>query len=123
MDLLTVQAEAGSRVRSLHRPELTGACGEASSPYVVIDVVIYDCRCRRLEQSEFLAASDSRQAVVHSKLAENAFRVGAQGVQGYEEFSGDLWPFQLGSQQPQHFAFALAQRLNRRLRADAGYSP
>jgi hypothetical protein len=96
------------------------AGGEASSPYVVIDVVIFT---KTLEQTDFLGASDGCPAVVHSRLSENAFRVGAQGVERYEELAGDFGPFHVGSQQPHHVTFAFAQRLNRRLRADAGYSP
>jgi hypothetical protein len=69
---------------SFHAPEDSDACGEASSPHVVIDVVILTeagipriWRGKMSAQIEFRGAPDSRPAVVHSELAENAFRVGA----------------------------------------------
>ncbi len=58
---------------------------------------------------------DSRPAIIHPKLIENVFGVGAQGVQGHDQSAGNFRAAQFGSEKPKHFQFTLAQWLNQRL--------
>ena len=44
------------------------------------------------------------------ELGEDALGVGAQGVQGDVELSGDLWSGEVGVQEPEDLDFAPAQR-------------
>jgi hypothetical protein len=65
-----------------------------------------------LEQIEFFCAADSRPAIIHPQLIENVFGVGAQGVQGHDQFAGNFRTAQFGSEKPKHFQFTLAQWLD-----------
>ena len=55
---------------------------------------------------------DSRPSIIDPKLIENVFCVGAQGVQGHDQFAGNFRAAQFGSEKPKHFQFTLTQWLN-----------
>lgn len=55
---------------------------------------------------------DSRPATIHPKFIENVFGVGAQGVQGHDQFAGNFWTTQFGSEKHEYVQFTLAQWLN-----------
>ena len=71
-----------------------------------------------LQQIEFFGAADGRPAIVHPQLGVNVMGVGTQGVQRHDEFTGNFWAVQFGSEQPEHFQFTFTQRLDQRLWAD-----
>ena len=85
----------------------TARCGESSSPYFVIEVVIFDkkspgrwfedtCRGRswsflgQLEQIKFLGLADSRPAIINPQFVENVFGVGVKGVERDEQLAGNF---------------------------------
>jgi hypothetical protein len=89
-------------------PKDTARCGEASSPHDVIGVVIVGEKQKapadglrtpagsglvisgQLEEIEFLGAADGRPAVVDPQFVEDAFGVGAQGVERHDQLLGDF---------------------------------
>ena len=120
-------------LRSFLQSKDTCSCGETASPHVVIDVVIFQRGCceerkkaparglpnlpgrgvfdELLEQIEFLSPADCCPTVVHLKLVINVLGVGPQGVQGHDEFTGNVRATQVGSEQPKHVTFTFAQWL------------
>ena len=90
-------------------PKDTDRCGEASSPYDVIEVVIVGEEQKapadglrtpvgvgvgafgQLEQIEFLGPADGCPAVVDPQFVENVFGVGAKGVKRHDQLLGNFW--------------------------------
>ena len=65
-----------------------------------------------LQQIEFFSAADGRPTIVHPQLGVNVLGVGTHGVQRHHEFTGNFRAVQFGSEQPEHFQFTFAQRLD-----------
>lgn len=72
------------------QPEATEAWGDSASPSVVIDVVTPRGLRRPSNQALLLAMAHRFPPVVDLELGEDAFGVGAQGIDRDKELSGDL---------------------------------
>jgi hypothetical protein len=57
-------------------------------------------------------AADGSPAGVYPQLGVNVLGVGAHGAEGHPAITGNFRAAQIGSEQPEHFQFALAQWLD-----------
>jgi hypothetical protein len=53
-------------------------------------------------QVEILGPADRRPMVVHAELGVHVLRTRSHGVQQHEQLTSELWPVQVGSEQPEH---------------------
>src|SRR5918994_6550871 len=64
-------------------------------------------------QVELLGLADRCPTVAHTELGVDPVGVGPDGAQGHGELASDVRSVQVGSQQPEHVQFPVAQRLDK----------